>query len=36
MSRRRYKPEGIVAKLRQMDILASQGAAWPTRSAISA
>ena len=36
MPRKRHKPEEIVAKLRQVDVLVSQGRAWPTRSARSA
>ena len=33
MPRRRYKPDEIVAKLRQVDVLVSQGQKWLTRSA---
>jgi hypothetical protein len=29
MPRKSYKPEEIVAKLRQVDVLTSQGHAWP-------
>src|SRR5262245_27272970 len=29
MARKRYKPEEIVAKLRQVDVLVSQGPPWP-------
>ena len=28
MARKRYKPEEIVAKLRQVDVLVSQGELW--------
>ncbi len=31
MPRKRYKSEEIVAKLRQVDVLVSQGAAWRIR-----
>jgi hypothetical protein len=33
MPRKRHKPEEIVAKLRQVDVLVSQGRALPTRFA---
>ena len=33
MPRRRFKPEEIVAKLRQVDVLVSQGQKWQTRFA---
>jgi hypothetical protein len=36
MARKRYKPEEIVAKLRQVDVLVSQGQTWWTQSARSA
>ena len=32
MPRKKYKPEEIVAKLRQVDILVSQGQTWPMPS----
>jgi hypothetical protein len=32
MPRKRYKPEEIVAKLRQVDVLVSQGQAWRSHS----
>ena len=35
MARKRYKPEEIVAKLRQVDVLVSQGQAMRTQSARS-
>jgi hypothetical protein len=35
MPRKRHKPEEIVAKLRQVDVLVSQARAWPTPSARS-
>ena len=35
MARKRHKPEEIVAKLRQVDVLTSQGGVWPMRSARS-
>ena len=36
MPRKRHKPEEIVAKLRQVDVLVSQGRRSPTASARSA
>jgi hypothetical protein len=36
MARKRYKPEEIVAKLRQVDVLVSQARIWWTQSARSA
>ena len=36
MPRKRHKPEEIVAKLRQVDVLVSQGKASPMRSGRSA
>jgi hypothetical protein len=36
MPRKRHKPEEIVAKLRQVDVLVSQGQTSPTRCARSA
>jgi putative transposase len=36
MPRKRHKPEEIVAKLRQVDVLVSQGRAWLTPCARSA
>ena len=36
MPKKRHKPEEIVAKLRQVDVLVSRGDPLPTRSARSA
>ena len=36
MSRKRHKPEEIVAKLRQVDVLTAKGTQWPMRYARSA
>ena len=36
MSRKRHKPEEIVTKLRQVDVLTAQGTPWRTRSGPSA
>ena len=36
MAKKRHKPEEIVAKLRQVDVLTSQGEPWRMRSARSA
>ena len=36
MPRKRHKPEEIVTKLRQVDVLVSQGKTVPTRSGRSA
>ncbi len=30
MGTKKHKPEEVVAKLRQVDVLVSQGRAWPT------
>jgi hypothetical protein len=35
MARKRYKPEEIVPKLRQVDVLVSKGKPWRTQSARS-
>jgi hypothetical protein len=35
MARKRYKPEEIVAKLREVDVLVSQARTWWTPSARS-
>ena len=36
MPRKKHKPEEIVAKLRQVDVLVSQGVRWPMRCGRSA